>query len=237
MDIKKYLIHAGVEEEFHTAAQNAINLAKKRNKGSTWAKWKVRLFKTGKISKLIPWEAERLIDVRPDLADWDVAPMINITSHGDNMPWEMTPHGGRPVPNVWLNKDPASEEYKSAVQANYWGKGEHPRSKKSVKAWYHRNAGEYLAWKNGISVDLTNGVKTWHNADSKLHTTIYNIDDAWEVLVKKKIFGKLCVDIRIGFEIDNIFNIGTKVQTWFPINGHDLRAPAVWSSVPTFTTL
>ena len=67
-----------------------------------------RLFYTKKISKLIPWEAERLIDVKPELAYMDIAPMINITAHGDNATWVMTPEGGRPfhgydlrAPVVW----------------------------------------------------------------------------------------------------------------------------------------
>ena len=54
----------------------------------------MRLFYTKKISKLIPWEAERLIDVKPELAYMDIAPMINITAHDGNAPWAMTPEGG-----------------------------------------------------------------------------------------------------------------------------------------------
>ena len=82
--IKKYLLAAGVPSELHDQAISCISLAKERAKGLAWIKWKTRVFYTKKISKLIPWEAERLIDVKPELAYMDIAPMINITAHGDN---------------------------------------------------------------------------------------------------------------------------------------------------------
>ena len=37
--------------------------------------------------------------------------------------------------------------------------------------------------------------------------------------------------VRIGYEIDNVMrDDGT--QLWFPIPGHDLRAPITWSVIP-----
>ena len=66
--IKKYLTLAGVQDEFHQSAINCINLAKERSKGLVWIKWKTRLFHTKMVSEIIPWEAERLIDIRPESA-------------------------------------------------------------------------------------------------------------------------------------------------------------------------
>lgn len=37
--------------------------------------------------------------------------------------------------------------------------------------------------------------------------------------------------VRIGYEIDNVMrDDGTKL--WYPISGHDLRAPITWSVIP-----
>ena len=38
------------------------------------------------------------------------------------------------------------------------------------------------------------------------------------------------VEARIGYEIDNLWN-GTE-QAWYPIAGHELRAPLTWSALP-----
>lgn len=227
MNISKYLTAAGVPEHLHSEALASIELARERSKGLLWAKWKVRLFKAGKIAKLIPWEAERLIDVRPDLADWDIAPAVNITAHGDNAGWVMTPDGYRPAPGRWMSQDPESDENKQAVAANYWCEGEHPRSQKSRKAWYRRNAGEYRAWRLGMSVDLTN-VQTWQ-ADG---IVVYHCDGAWEIIAQDKWLGIIPIRVRVGYEIDNLFQGG--VQAWYPITGHDLRAPVTWSILPNF---
>lgn len=225
MNILKYLAAAGVPEHLHSEALAAIELARERSRGLTWAKWKVRLFKAGKIAKLLPWGAERLIDVRPDLADWDIAPIVNITAHGDNAPWVMTPDGGRPEPGRWLNRDPESEDYQHAVAANYWCKGEHPRSQRSRKAWYRRNAGEYVAWARGLPVDLTS-VQTWQANG----VTAHQCGEAWEIVAVRPLIGKLCVKTRIGYEIDNLYQNG--VQAWYPIAGYELRTPVTWSVLP-----
>ena len=158
--IKKYLLAAGVPSELHDQAISCIGLAKERAKGLVWIKWKTRLFYTRMVSEIIPWEAERLIDIRPDLAYMDIAPMINITAHGDNAPWVMTPEGSRPFPGRWLDPNDVS-----AIEANHWCKGEHPRSKKSRKLWYQRNAGEYVAWERGVPCkDFKKGVvKVWES--------------------------------------------------------------------------
>ena len=66
--IKKYLLAAGVPSELHDQAISCIGLAKERAKGLVWIKWKTRLFHTKMVSEIIPWEAERLIDIRPGSA-------------------------------------------------------------------------------------------------------------------------------------------------------------------------
>lgn len=222
MNLLKHLQAAGVPGHYHTAAIAALEGARDRAQGLAWAKWKVRLFKAGKIAKLLPWSAERLVDVRPDLADWDIAPMVNITAHGDNVPWVETPEGGRPAPGQWL--DPADPQ---AVTANYWLPGTHPRSPESRKAWYRRNAGEYRAWRLGAPVDLSKGVQVWRGNGS----TVYRCGDAWQVIAQDK-FLFIPIVVRIGYEISNLWRESDGAQLWFPIPGADLRAPVTWSVLP-----
>lgn len=217
MNIIKHLRAAGVSDNYHPAAIAALEGARKRARGLLWAKWRVRLFKAGKIAKILPWNAERLIEVRPDLAAWDIAPMVNITAHGDNVPWP----GGRPAPGAWLDDTP------EARAANYWCKGEHPRSQKSRKAWYRRNAGEHEAWSRGMPVDLANGAQVWRGNGS----TVYRCGDAWQVIAQDKLLF-IPVVVRIGYEISNLWRESDGAQLWFPIPGADLRAPVTWSVLP-----
>ncbi|OYD50725.1 hypothetical protein [Acidovorax kalamii] len=222
MNYIKHLRAAGVPDHYHPAAIAALEGARDRARGLTWAKWRVRLFKAGKIARLLPWAAERLVDVRPDLADWDIAPMVNITAHGDNVPWVETPEGGRPAPGQWL--DPVDAQ---AVAANYWLPGTHPRSTESRKAWYRRNAGEYRAWSLGVPVDLSTGVQVWRGNGS----TVYRCGDAWQVIAQDK-FLLIPVVVRVGYEISNLWRESDGAQLWLPIPGADLRAPVTWSVLP-----
>lgn len=231
MKIQKYLKRAKVPEELWEEAQKSIDLAEQRKKGLLWFKLKVRLFKARTISEILPWDAERLVFLRPDLADNDIAPVVNITAHGDNPPWKMTPEGGRPVEGAWLNKDSNSAEYKDAVASNYWCKGEHPRSVKSRKAWYRRNAGEYLAWRLGVAVDAP--YTLYEGTQGRLSVKIYHSGDAWLVKVDRKLVGNFGIKTRRGFEIDNLFTPSGE-QAWYPIAGHELRAPATWSVLPAW---
>lgn len=226
MNYIKHLQAAGVSAHYHAAAVNALQGARERAQGLTWAKWKVRLFKPGKIASLLAWHHERLIDVRPDLADWDIAPMVNITAHGDNVPWP----GGRPAPGAWRNPDPTSAEHKAAVAANYWCKGTHPRSPESRKAWYHRNAGEYRAWRLGMPVDLAAGVQVWRGPG----VAVYRCGEAWQIVATVQLVGKLQQRLRVGYEVSNVWNETKGVQAWYPIAGHDLRAPVTWSVLPAW---
>ena len=63
MNLLKLLTTAGVPESLHAQAIACLREANKLSDGLAWAKWKVRLFKAGKIARLLPWSAERLIDL------------------------------------------------------------------------------------------------------------------------------------------------------------------------------
>lgn len=219
MNIVKFLAAAGVPAHLHTEALASLGDARQRASGLAWAKWRVRLFKAGQISKLLAWGDERLIDARPDLADWDIAPMVNITAHGDNVPWP----DGRPAPGAWLDDTP------EARAANYWCKGEHPRSQKSRKAWYRRNAGEYRAWRLGAPVDPVQPVQVWRGDGA----VVRRHNGAWMVVAADKWLGLVPVRVRIGYEIDNVLR-DDGIRLWYAIPGHDVRAPVTWSVLPVF---
>lgn len=228
MNYEKYLKEAGVEQELHSLAVSCLTEAKAKSEGLLWSKWKVRLFKNKKIAELLDWEDERLCLKHPELSDWDIAPMLNITAHGDNVPWISTPQGGRPVPGQWLDRDPNSLNYKSAVASNYWLEGTHPRSKESRAAWYRRNAGEFKAWSLGKEVDLTYGVSIWR----KNGVTVYNCGDAWQVIAYDKFLGIIPLAVRIGYEISNLWIESSNAQAWYPVTGYPLKAPVTWSVIP-----
>ena len=219
MNYAKLLTRAGVPAELHAEAIACLASAKKRAKGLDLAKWKVRLFKASKIARTLKWGDERLLDVAPDQADWDIAPMLNITAHGDNVPWN--PTTGRPEPGAWLNDDPSSQDYQTAVKDCYWSHGNHPRSPKARKDWYRRNAGEYRAWRLGIPVNLVADQPLRWQADG---VEVYRCGQAWLINAKRFL-----VPIHIGYEIDNLWRAEDDVQLWYPIPGHDLRAPLTWS--------
>ena len=228
---------AGVPEHLHQHADACLVEAEKRSRGLTWAKWKTRLFKAGKIASLMSWETNRLIEVKPEWASMDIAPMLNITANGDNGPWVETPEGGRPNPHKWLNTDPESEDYKEAVASCYWCPGSHPRSTKARKAWYRRNGGEYLAWELGMPVGES--ATHWGYVDDKMTVDVINSGAAWIVNAKRKVLGKLWISYRCGFEVDivyqrSIFDGNSIVQAWFPVPGYELRAPVTWAIVPTW---
>lgn len=225
---------AGVPTADYQIANEVLEHAYDQIQGLIVAKWKVRIMKPEQISKILKWEDERLIDVRPDLFAWDIAPMINITAHGDNAHWVSTPEGGRPAPGRWLNPDPTSEEYRLAVQSNYWCEGTHPRSIESRFAWYRRNAGEFMAYKNGMKIDLTQGVKVYRGTKGKETVTVFNCGDVWQLNATTKYFGNIGIKTRIGFEINNVWNEGQNIQAWYPIPGYELKAPVTWSNLPTF---
>lgn len=232
MDLRKLLEKAGVEPDRIDEAIASIESAKPRTEGLLWHKIKGRLFKAKELASYIPWEGERLLDYRPDLKDYDVAPMINIPGHGDNPPWVMTPQGLRPAPGMWMNKDPESEEYKKAVASNYWCKGAHPRSPESRRAWYKRNAGEFLAYRLGETVDFD------RDGPPKIYVKdgikVVNSGKVWFIRVKTKIIGRFNWQTRLGYEIDNLWSESQNVQGWYPIPGYELKAPVTNSSIPSF---
>jgi hypothetical protein len=230
MKLTRALQIAGVPADRHAQAQASVSQAKAACKGLLLHKLKGRWLMAGKIAEALEWTDERLCTVKPEWADWDIAPVINITAHGDNGPW--TPDGARPLANYWLNADPASSEYQQAVQANYWCKGTHPRSKASRKAWYRRNAGEYEACSRGEPIDPAKGFEIWRGSDGKNSAVAWRCCGAWLVKTSTRLLGPLHINGRHGYEIDNVFSGDYTAQMWWPIDGYALRAPVTWSTLP-----
>lgn len=225
-------------------ADATIRIAKVRAKGTTWGKWKVRLFKAGKIADALKWESNRLIEVKPEWAMYDIEPMLNITCNGDDGPWHGTPDGDRPTEGFFMNPDPESDEYKKAMQGKYCKGKMHPRSRKFRKMWYRRNGGAYLVYSKGMPVDTVIGHTITEGEEGDTRVRIYNSGDAWlirsmKTLIKpRKILGMnfpgLYFKSRVGFEVDNVFSGPITPQMWFPIANHELLAPVTWHRVPTF---
>lgn len=227
----KYLEQAGVPVDLHKDALKCLEEAKERSKGLLWHKTKVRWLKAGKLAKMIPWEAERLIDVRLDLASYDVAPVENVKILGDFFPWVQTAQGYKPSRGQWLNPDPESEEYKIAVASNKWTPNTHPRSYKSKKNAFRRNGGEYEAWSRGITLPKTltkDDVQTYRGNGVVVHHS----NGAWQIITRDKWLKIIPVKVRIGYEIDNVYNTTDGIQNWIALDGFDLRAPLSWSIIP-----
>ena len=224
-DIKALLSKAGVPAAFHPSAIASLTLAKDRSSGLLWNKIDARLFKANKIAELLQWENNRLIEVKPEWADYDIAPMLNITSNGDNAPWI---DYSTPNENAYLDKSPESEDYLNAVVSCYWFKGHHPRSQLARRAWYRRNGGEFAAYNRGVPVNIKAPLNFWEN--NGLY--VFQLEDVWLIKGKRHIIGSLAWEFKYGFEIDNIKGI-TQEQRWYPIPGYELKAPAVWSSHPS----
>lgn len=234
MNVAKLLQLAGVPPTLWPEAQAAIDEAHATTGGTLgrlmWRKHFVRLFRAGKIASLLTWEDNRLIDKHPELADWDIAPMLNITCNGDNVEWRETPKGGRPDTDSWLNSDPVSDEYKRAVAANYWLPGTHPRSPEARKAWYRRNACEFTVWELGCPVGTD--VQEW----TANGMTALRSGAAWQIHGTVPLLRSLKLKIDIGYEVGNVFAKvnGKWVQGWYPVPGYLLRAPVVWMRYPTW---
>lgn len=230
MNATAYLQAAGVPPTLWSEAQTSLDKARAATGGTlgamTWRKHFVRLFRAGKIADLLAWEDERLIDKHPELADWDIAPVRNVTCNGDALPWDET----GPVKGAWLNKDPESVDYQLAVQRNYWLPGTHPRSPEARKAWYRRNACEYVAWELGCPVGTD--VQEWTGNG----ITVLRSGDAWQIRGIVNWLGPIRLKVDIGYEVGNVFAKvnGKWVQGWYPLPGYELRACVVWVRYPTW---
>lgn len=221
---------AGVPSERHPEALFALGRAEEASSGLLRAKLHTRLLMAGKIAKALPWDAERLIDVRPEWSQHDIAPVRNISCNGDNGPWVHTPEGGRPVERYWLNPDPQSEEYRIAVSKCYWCPGHHPRSRQAREAWYRRNGGEYLAWQRGEPVNTHAPLEVFTGQHGSLTITVACSSRAWIVKTRRVLAGPLVLTSRNGFESDNVFCGPGNSQVWFPLPGFALLAPATSGS-------
>jgi hypothetical protein len=219
---------AGVPAELREAAVASLAECKTRCSGLTLKKWKVRLFRAGKIAGLLAWDRDRLTAVRPDLADWDIEPVLNITAHGDNVPWAGNP--GRPVPHCWLNTDPQSDEYREAVAACYWAPGHHPRSRVAVKAWYRRNGGAGLAYRLGCPVDEAEGHKIWRGKAGRTSVVVFKSGGAWQVIADTELLLGWKLRRRWGYEVCNVFSGVYAPQAWYALPGTVLKAPVSWTT-------
>lgn len=224
-NVYKFLTLCSVPPSLHPFAIKSLEEAKLRSKHLNLKKWYTRLFKAKAISELLQWEDNRLIDVKSSWARHDIAPVQNITANGDNIPWlSMT----QAYQDAYLNKNPRSEEYKEAVKSNYWCKGEHPRSKKSRKAWYRRNGGEYLAWTLGRAITPHKHQtlqKSWKFSNKKYRIEIIEQEGVWQINAKRRWLGPVWLDYRLGYELDN-------AAGWLPMEGFEFRATLVWTIVP-----
>ena len=226
MNESRALTIAGVPTTLHAEALECF-AASREDQPSVLYKHFVRLFRAGKIASLLDWHDERLIDKHPELAEWDIAPVLNVTCNGDALPWDET----GPIAGAWLDKDPESTDYQLAVQRNYWAPGTHPRSPEARKAWYRRNAGEYEAWRKGMAIDPALLPQVW----SANGVTVLRSGHVWQAYGTLQIVGPLRWKFDIGYEVGNVFaKVGGKwVQSWYPLPGYELRACVVWVVYPT----
>ena len=225
--IQQFLDLSAVPSQLHGSAMACMEESKTRIKGTNLQKWKTRLFKAKAISKLLKWEDNRLVDVKPEWASHDIAPVPNVTANGDNAPWISATEAN---PNAYLNKDPLSDDYKEAVARNYWCEGHHPRSERSRLAWYRRNGGEFLVWQKGRAVKprtLGATFQQWTFKDKDFDIEIQEQEGVWQINAERRLIGPLWVSYRLGYELDN-------AGLWLPMEGYEFRATLVWTILPAF---
>lgn len=226
--LEQYLIQAGVPSELISEALESLQKAKSANKGLLWHKIISRYFKSSKLAKIVvDYRVTRPSDVDMSLAKYDVARAKNINAFGDNADWG--PDG--PVDENVYKFEVGSPEYEKAIKRNYWKRGVFPGDYEAVKAWYIRNGGEQEACYRGVVVDTIikpAAVQCWRNAG----VTVYKLNDAWQIITKDKFLKFIPVNVRIGYEVDNLYNFDEKVQLRFALDGELLYAPVSWTILP-----
>jgi hypothetical protein len=65
--------------------------------------------------------------------------------------------------------------------------------------------------------------------------TVVNHGDAWQIKRDQHIAFGFGLKYRLGHEIDNVFDLKTGEQRWYPIPGYDLKTPVTWSVLPKKT--
>ncbi len=220
----KVLEIAGVPESRHAWIKAQQAQARSRARGLLWHKVKARLLMSWWVTRKLPWDAERLPAKH---AKWDIAPVLNITCNGDNVPWELADGVSRPKSTYWMNPDPASDEYRQAVAATYWCKGHHPRSVKARRAWYRRNGGEHEAWARGVDLH-TPGVEVWHGERGRVRVTVVGTSGSYVIHAQRRLFGRVALVSRKGYEVDNVSWRSETEMGWMPMPGHRHRAPVTW---------
>lgn len=232
--IEQYLELAKVPKELHAEAIASLAVAELDAQGLTWHKLKTRLFKAGKLAKLMTWESERLIDVAPQHAASDVAPMQNISLLGDFLPWKGDPAKDQLTSGQFLNRDPSSAEYALGVAINKWTKGHHVRSYESHKGAIRRNGGEYEAWSRGEPVDKSRYHEPYVSDDGTVK--VFRNGNVWQIVATDRKWKIIPMKLRIGYEIDNVLGKADGsdeiIHYWIPLIGYELRAPVTWSVLP-----
>lgn len=227
-DLREYLELANVPVELHEQALESLNKAKAANSGLLWHKIIARYIKAGKLAKIVvEHKVTRPSNVDPSLAKYDVARAKNINAFGDNADWG--PDG--PIDENVYDFAVGSPEYEKAIKRNYWKRGVFPGEYEAVKAWYVRNGGEQEACTRGVVVDTIikpETVQRWRNAG----VTVYKLNDAWQIITEDKFLKFIKVNVRIGYEVDNLYDFDEKVQSRFALDGEPLYAPVSWTVLP-----
>lgn len=230
MNYEIYLTELELPLDKLQQAKDSLEDAKDSARGLLWHKIVARYFMAGKLARIIvDNKVTRVSDIEPKYRKYDVARAKNINAFGDNAEWDET----GPLDTNVYNFPEGSLEYDKAIQRNYWLKGVFPGDFKAVKAWYRRNAGEQEAVDRGVVVPnkLTPENVTYRQAGD---IQIYECNEAWQVIAKDKLWGFIPVKIRIGYEIDNLFDPKTGLQMRYALDGEQLKAPVTWSVLPDF---
>lgn len=230
MKISDYLARANVPQELHADVESSIQEAKVSAKGLLRHKIIARYFMASKLARIIyENKVTRVSDIKPRYRKYDVARAKNINAFGDNADWSPT----GPIDENVYNFVEGSVEYTKAIQRNYWLKGVFPGDYKAVKAWYRRNAGEQEAVDRGEIVPniLTKKDVQVFQAEG---CTVLECNGAWEIVAKDELWGFIPVKVRVGYEIDNLFDTRTNQQMRYALDGEQLKAPVTWSILPDF---
>lgn len=228
MNLTKYLEQSGVPSELWDSAILSLTEAKQKSKGLLWHKIKARYFMSRKMAQVvIDNQSTRVGDVKPEWAKFDVARALNINAFGDNADWI----NGRPIDENVFDFEEGSEEYIKATNRNYWCKGVFPGEFKAIAAWYRRNGGEAEAETRGRAVpNILTSKEVIHYIGPAGST--YRCGNTWQIVVNDKWLGFIPVRVRVGFEIDNLYDFRQHTQMRFALDNEQLMAPVTWSVLP-----
>ena len=197
-------------------------------KGTTWRKWYTRLFKAGKLAKVVcDNNATRASAVDPKYADDDVEHVSNINAYGDNDNWDEA---------TGLPKDRnvrAAEPTQFDIDRNYWAKGLWAGDYAAVKAWYRRNGGAGLVYRLGAPVARSDARARYVGQSGRWTVEVLTRGPAALLVASYRLAFGFSLKVRSGYEIDNVFDHNTNTQNWYPLPGYSLNAPVTHTILPT----